>query len=94
MTQALELPSYREQIPEVAERFRRLRERPVVLEVKNLVKTFETAGSPVTALDRVSFEAYRREFLERMLAYQFVPAQTRDKRNVASVVTVILRIGH
>jgi len=28
-----------------------------------------------------------------MLAYQFVPAQTRDKRNVASVVTVTLRIG-
>lgn len=37
--------------------------------------------------------AYRREFLERMLAYQFVPAQTRDMRNVASVVTVTLRIG-
>jgi len=63
MTQALELPSYREQLPEVAERFRRLRERPVVLQVKNLVKTFETASEPVTALDRVSFEAYRREFL-------------------------------
>lgn len=38
-------------------------------------------------------EAYRREFLARMLAYQFVPARTRDKRNVASVVTVTLRIG-
>ena len=42
----------------------------------------------------ITDEAYRREFLERMLAYQFVPAQTRDKGNVASVVTVTLRIGH
>ena len=42
----------------------------------------------------IADEAYRREFLERMLAYQFVPAQTRDKRNVASVFTVTLRIGH
>jgi TonB family protein len=39
-------------------------------------------------------EAYGREFLKRMLAYQFVPAQTRDGRNVASVVTVTIRIGH
>src|SRR5262249_6737420 len=63
MTQALELPSYREQSPEVADRFRRLREPPVVLQVKDLVKTFETAGRPVTALEGVSFEAFRREFL-------------------------------
>ena len=42
----------------------------------------------------VTDEAYRREFLARMLTYQFVPAQTRDKRNVASVVTVTIRIGH
>ena len=41
----------------------------------------------------IADERYRREFLERMRAYQFVPAQTRDKRNVASVVTVTLRIG-
>ena len=42
----------------------------------------------------ITDEAYRREFLERMLAYQFVPAQTRDRRNVASVFTVTLRIGN
>ena len=35
--------------------------------------------------------AYRREFLERMRAYQFVPAQTREG-NVASVVTVTVTI--
>jgi TonB family protein len=38
-------------------------------------------------------EAYRREFLKRMLAYQFVP-EKRDGRNVASVVTVTIQIGH
>ena len=39
-------------------------------------------------------DAYRREFVERMLAYQFYPARTRDGANVASVVTVPLRIGN
>ena len=63
MTQLLELPSYREQSPEVRERFRRLKERPVILQVRNLVKTFESARGTVLALDRVSFEARRREFL-------------------------------
>jgi NitT/TauT family transport system ATP-binding protein len=63
MTQAFELPSYLEQSREVRERFRVLRERPVVLQVRNLVKTFESASGPVTALDQVSFDAYRREFL-------------------------------
>jgi len=38
--------------------------------------------------------AYSREFQRRMLAYQFYPARTRDGRNVASVVTVRLRIGN
>src|SRR5437879_4020184 len=37
---------------------------------------------------------YSREFQRRMLAYQFYPARTRDGRNVASVVTVRLRIGN
>ncbi|HKQ70485.1 MAG TPA: ABC transporter ATP-binding protein [Polyangiaceae bacterium] len=63
MTQSLDLPSYRDQAPEVAERFRRMKERPVILQVKNLVKTFEGRRGPVVALDRVSFEAHRREFL-------------------------------
>jgi NitT/TauT family transport system ATP-binding protein len=63
MTQALELPSYREQAPEVRDRFRRLKERPVILQVHDLVKTFESARGTVLALDKVSFEARRREFL-------------------------------
>jgi NitT/TauT family transport system ATP-binding protein len=59
MTQAIELPSYREQSPEVAQRFGKLKERPVLLEVKNLVKTFQSASGLVTALDKINFVTYR-----------------------------------
>jgi len=51
--------SYRNQSEAVAERFRRLKERPVVLEVEELTKRF----GEVTALDRVSFQVHRREFV-------------------------------
>jgi NitT/TauT family transport system ATP-binding protein len=50
---------YREQSEAVAARFRKLKERPVVLEVKDLGKTF----GGTTALREVSFEVRRREFL-------------------------------
>ncbi len=59
MKSGLELPDYRQQSPAVAERFARLRERPVILEVKELTKQF---GSHRT-LDRISLEVRRREFL-------------------------------
>ncbi|MBC8131992.1 MAG: ABC transporter ATP-binding protein [Deltaproteobacteria bacterium] len=57
------LPSYREQVPAVSERFRLLKERPVILDVRNLGKTFEGGSGPCVALDRISFQAHRREFL-------------------------------
>ncbi len=38
--------------------------------------------------------AYGREFQQRMMAYLFYPAHTRDGRNVTYVVTVPLRIGN
>ena len=50
---------YRAQSEAVAARFRKLKDRPVVLEVRNLGKTF----GDVTALRDVSFEVRRREFL-------------------------------
>ena len=50
MAAALQLPSYRDQSPEVAARFDRLRQRPVALEVVGLTKTFETTRGTVTAL--------------------------------------------
>jgi len=39
-------------------------------------------------------EAYRREFLESMMAYQFYPARTRDGDKVSSVYTISIRIGN
>ena len=63
MSEGLALPSYQSQGPAVSERFRRLKERPVILDVRNLVKTFEGASGSVVALDRITFQAHRREFL-------------------------------
>jgi NitT/TauT family transport system ATP-binding protein len=60
---ALALPDYRAQSPQVAERFRKLKERPVVLEVDRLGCTFGVNGTTVTALRDVSFAVHRREFL-------------------------------
>ncbi len=58
------LADYREQTPEVADRFRRLRERPVVLDVQNLGRVFGTSdGGTTTALHDITFRVHRREFL-------------------------------
>src|SRR2546428_444813 len=52
------------------------------------------APQPIKLEPPIAEAAYSREFQRRMLAYQFYPARTRDGRNVASVVTVRLRIGN
>ena len=54
---------YRIQSPAVADRFSKLRERPVVLDVQDLTKTFWSHGLEHTTLDRISFHVHRREFL-------------------------------
>jgi len=59
----LELPSYLEQSDEVRDRFTRLKQRPVLLEVKGLGKTFDSAHGPVTALNDITFKTHRREFV-------------------------------
>lgn len=56
------LPSYLDQSPVVKDRFDRLKQRPVTLEVKNLCKTFDTPTGEITALKDINFKAYRREF--------------------------------
>jgi hypothetical protein len=38
--------------------------------------------------------AYSRDFQQRMMAYQFYPAHTRDGRTMAGAVTISVRIGH
>jgi len=61
------------------------------------VKFWVSVEGRVTRVDVVppiADAAYGREFQQRMMAYQFYPAHTRDGRNVTYVVTVPLRIGN
>lgn len=59
----IELPSYLEQFDEVKARFDEIKEREVILEVKDLHKVFSTAKGDVTALKDINFKAHRREFV-------------------------------
>jgi NitT/TauT family transport system ATP-binding protein len=60
----LELPSYLVQEAAVAARFAKLKERPVILDVRGLRKEFTTTdGAPILALDDISFRVHRRELL-------------------------------
>jgi NitT/TauT family transport system ATP-binding protein len=58
-----ELPSYREQSPEVAARFERIYQREVILEVKNLGKRFASPQGEIEALRDINFKVHRREFV-------------------------------
>jgi NitT/TauT family transport system ATP-binding protein len=63
MLAQLELPSYLEQEPAVVDRFKRIAQRPVVLDVQHLGKTFPSRHGMVEALRDVSFKVHRREFI-------------------------------
>ena len=60
---SIELPSYLEQSESVRDRFDRLKQRPVVLEVKALSREFETPHGSVTALKNINFKTHKREFV-------------------------------
>jgi len=60
---SIELPSYREQSEQVRQRFERLKQRPVRLEVQALSKDFETPHGVITALKDISFQTHKREFV-------------------------------
>jgi NitT/TauT family transport system ATP-binding protein len=55
----VELPNYLDQPPEVTQRFAKLKSRPVILDVRQLTRTFHTH----TTLDAISFQVHRREFM-------------------------------
>jgi NitT/TauT family transport system ATP-binding protein len=55
--------SYLDQSEAVKDRFHRLKQRPVTLEVVNLNKNFESPKGTITALKEINFKAYRREFV-------------------------------
>ena len=59
----LKLPDYREQSDAVAARFKRIRERPVILRVSDLKKSFGANGDAHVAFEHVSLQIHRREFI-------------------------------
>ena len=60
---SLELPDYRTHSPEVAARFEKIRQRPVVLTVRDLKKSFGQPGHEHVVFDNVSLDIHRREFI-------------------------------
>ena len=63
MSHILELPTYLEQEDAVRDRFSRLKQRPIALEVKNLGKSFESPTGEVVALKDINFKTHKREFV-------------------------------
>jgi NitT/TauT family transport system ATP-binding protein len=63
MSAPLELPNYLDQEPAVVERFKRIYQRPVVLDVRGLGKIFESRSGRVEALRDINFKVHRREFI-------------------------------
>src|SRR5260221_1658558 len=59
----LKLPDYREQSPAVAERFKRITTRPVILSVRDLKKSFVSDDGHQVVFDHVSLDIRRREFV-------------------------------
>ncbi|OAM89079.1 ABC transporter ATP-binding protein [Termitidicoccus mucosus] len=59
----MSLPDYKLQSPAVTERFRKIKERPVVLSVRGIGREFSGEKAPVVALKDISFDVHRREFV-------------------------------
>jgi NitT/TauT family transport system ATP-binding protein len=57
------LPDYRVQVPAVAERFAKIKQRPVVLEIERLTRVFAGEHRSVTALHDISLKIHRRELV-------------------------------
>jgi NitT/TauT family transport system ATP-binding protein len=63
MQNPADIPSYLTQSEPVRERFKRLKQRTVILDVQQLGKRFTTAQGEVVALKGIDFKTYRREFV-------------------------------
>jgi NitT/TauT family transport system ATP-binding protein len=63
MSAEITLPSYLDQSDAVRDRFARIYQRPVKLEVEHLGKSFNGGSGEVTALKDISFKVHRREFV-------------------------------
>jgi NitT/TauT family transport system ATP-binding protein len=58
-----DLPDYKIQNHEVKDRFDRLKQRPISMEVKGLSKEFPTLNGKVTALKNINLSIHKREFV-------------------------------
>jgi NitT/TauT family transport system ATP-binding protein len=56
-------PDYRSLAPAVAARFQRIRERPVILSVRDLKKSFGANGGAHVVFEHLSLDIHRREFI-------------------------------
>jgi NitT/TauT family transport system ATP-binding protein len=56
-------PSYKDPPQPVRERFQRIYQRPVVMEVRGLGKKFENRGEEIEVLRGLDFRVHRREFV-------------------------------
>jgi NitT/TauT family transport system ATP-binding protein len=63
MNDTFKLPSYLEQADAVRARFDKLKQRDVILEVKNLGKRFMSTQGEVEALRNINFKVHRRELV-------------------------------
>lgn len=63
MSDAIQLPSYKDQSEAVRNRFAGIYKRPLKLEVQGLSKSFTTPKGAVEVLKSVDFKVYRREFI-------------------------------
>jgi NitT/TauT family transport system ATP-binding protein len=63
MSQANDLPNYLHQSDAVRERFERIRQREVILEVRNLHKRYASPQGETEALRDINFKVHRREFV-------------------------------
>ena len=63
MSEQHTLPSYLDQSDAVRERFERIRQRDVILEVKNLGKRYPSPQGETEALRNINFKVHRREFV-------------------------------
>lgn len=59
----INIPNYKQQNEAVKDRFDRLKQRPVTMEVKGLTKEFNTNNGKVTALKDINLSIYKREFV-------------------------------
>lgn len=59
----IDLPNYLDKSPEVMQTLARMKQREVVLDVRNLGRVFATPDGDITALNNVSFKTHRREFV-------------------------------